>query len=326
MFLALLPLILFVSCFSSESGEPHIYYGLRFSFQILLPPSSLSPWVSPSPSRRGHGRRRRARRRRPPSSSSAALPRLPLTSVSPSPSSLSPSLPRQWWARGGVGRQVTVPLRAVRRPSRGSAAPSLFPILRELVKKRSPSRPPSRARPRRLPATPRLAASDAPAPAYGPSGGRPRPWRGARGPPRAAAVPVSYRRSSCLTLHETLAPFVQTFLPLSPPPRLFLCIRDASFSPSGPSLPTSTHQIFPGCGWMKLRSDLCLSDLIIELRLPVLCYKTKKATCFFLFLHFAHKGMQVCKSVDIFCTTFSTVNLVGYIFSTERRYDCIQKH
>ena len=45
-----------------------------------------------------------------------------------------------------------------------------------------------------------------------------------------------------------------------------------------PSFPSPTPilfaQIFPGCGWMKLRSDLCLSDLIIELRLPVLCYKT----------------------------------------------------
>ena len=74
--------------FSSESGLANIYLGFRFSFQSLLPTSSLPhPSVSPSPSPSqspcGQGRRRRgrARRLRPASSSSSSPPPpLPLAS------------------------------------------------------------------------------------------------------------------------------------------------------------------------------------------------------------------------------------------------------
>ena len=78
-----------------------------------------------------------SRARRLPSSSSA-LPRLPLTSVSPSPSSLSPSLLMLRQARGGGRCQATAPLRAMRHCGRGSVAPSLPP---------SSLRPPQRVLP-----------------------------------------------------------------------------------------------------------------------------------------------------------------------------------
>ncbi|KAG0517268.1 hypothetical protein BDA96_09G074500 [Sorghum bicolor] len=54
---------------------------------------------------RWRGTSRRRRRRRP--SSSAALPRLPLISVSPSPSSIYPSRTRRQQARGGGRRDET---------------------------------------------------------------------------------------------------------------------------------------------------------------------------------------------------------------------------
>ena len=88
--------------FSSESGLANIYLGFRFSFQVLLPASSLPhpsvspshsqsprpsslphPSVSPSPSQtpRGQGRRRRGRAQRlRPASSSCPPPPLPLAS------------------------------------------------------------------------------------------------------------------------------------------------------------------------------------------------------------------------------------------------------
>ena len=70
--------------FSSESGLANIYLGFRFSFQSLLPTSSLPhPSVSPSPSQTpcGQGRRRRGRARRlRPASSSCPSPPLPLAS------------------------------------------------------------------------------------------------------------------------------------------------------------------------------------------------------------------------------------------------------
>ena len=72
--------------FSSESGLANIYLGFRFSFQSLLPTSSLPhPSVSPSPSPSqspcGQGRRRRGQARRlRPASSSCPPPPLPLAS------------------------------------------------------------------------------------------------------------------------------------------------------------------------------------------------------------------------------------------------------
>ena len=89
---------------------------------LLSLPVGLSLFV---PTRAGATARRRQRL-----SSSFALPHLPLTSVSPFPSSLSPSLPMLRQARGGGRCQATAPLRVMRRRGRGSAAPSLSPILR----------------------------------------------------------------------------------------------------------------------------------------------------------------------------------------------------
>ena len=110
--------------FSSESGLANIYLGFRFSFQVLLPASSLPhPSVSPSPSQsprpsslphpsvspsqtpRGQGRRRRGRARRlRPASSSCPSPPLPLASRR-------------------AGRARTVRSRSEALPGRGAAVP-----------------------------------------------------------------------------------------------------------------------------------------------------------------------------------------------------------
>ena len=105
---------------------------LRPSPSLCVSPLSLSTGLSPSPSRRGQGGDGRRSGcghppRPPPPSSLTCLspPFLP-----PLHHSLSPSLSRRWWARGGGGCQATTPLRAPCRHGRGSVASSLSPILR----------------------------------------------------------------------------------------------------------------------------------------------------------------------------------------------------
>ena len=99
---------------------------------LLFPDSSSSSLLSPPsvfPSPTGCGGQGsdvgRAGGGRPPRPLLCRLPHLPVNSVSPSPPPPLSLLP----SRGGDVCQVTVPLRAVRRRRRASAAPSLSSIL-----------------------------------------------------------------------------------------------------------------------------------------------------------------------------------------------------